>query len=98
MYPTADLLKDCQRLLKELEKDIRSQADGNAELASQYAAARKAGTTGITIGVWLSEQVTQAAVAWVLATVFVRFLEDNRLIEDAWISGPDDADQNRSRL
>jgi hypothetical protein len=98
MYPTADLLKDCQRLLKELEKDIRSQAHGNAELASQYAAARKAGTTGITIGVWLSEQVTQAAVAWVLATVFVRFLEDNRLIEDAWISGPDDADQNRSRL
>jgi hypothetical protein len=104
MYPTADLLKDCQRLLKELEKDLRAQADGDAALAAQYAAARKSGTTGIAIGAWLSEQVTQAAVAWVLATVFVRFLEDNRLIDQtsgeitAWISGPDDADQTRSRL
>jgi hypothetical protein len=104
MYPTADLLTDCQKLLKELEKDIRAQADGDAALAEQYAAARKSGTTGITIGAWLSEQVTQAAVAWVLATVFVRFLEDNRLIDQtsgeitAWISGPDDVDQTRSRL
>lgn len=104
MYPTADLLTDCQKLLKELEKDLRAQADGDAALAEQYASARKSGTTGITIGAWLSEQVTQAAVAWVLATVFVRFLEDNRLIDQAsgeitaWISGPDDADQTRSRL
>jgi hypothetical protein len=27
-------------------------------------------------------------VAWVLATVFVRFCEDNRLVAPVWISGP----------
>lgn len=30
----------------------------------------------------------QAAVAWLLGCVFVRFLEDNLLIDEAWIAGP----------
>ena len=30
---------------------------------------------------WRDDRVTQAAVAWVLTTVFVRFCEDNRLLE-----------------
>ena len=37
---------------------------------------------------WRDGEITQAAVAWVLACVFVRFLEDNGLIDQALISGP----------
>ena len=37
---------------------------------------------------WRDERVTQAAVAWVLACVFVRFCEDNRLIDHLALSGP----------
>ncbi len=102
MYDRALLLKDCQRLVTEVEKDIRGRIAGDAELTAQvqqqHATAIREKQTGATIGAWLGEQVTQAAVAWVLATVFVRFLEDNLLIDESWISGPDDADRTRSRL
>ena len=37
---------------------------------------------------WRDGEITQAAVAWVLGCVFVRFLEDNGLIDQALISGP----------
>ena len=39
---------------------------------------------------WRDGEITQAAVAWVLGCVFVRFLEDNALIDQALISGPGD--------
>ena len=37
---------------------------------------------------WRDDRVTQAAVAWVLTTVFIRFCEDNALLAPVWISGP----------
>ncbi|MGW5148222.1 BREX-2 system adenine-specific DNA-methyltransferase PglX [Rhodococcus koreensis] len=47
-----------------------------------------------TAGSWtdyLEEQLTQAAVGWLLTSVFVRFCEDNLLLGDTavWIAGPD---------
>ncbi len=36
---------------------------------------------------WLDAQVTQAAVAWVLGCVFVRFCEDNDLVDRRWLAG-----------
>ena len=39
---------------------------------------------------WREDRVTQVAVAWVLGTVFVRFCEDNDLIEYPVIAGPGD--------
>ncbi|MCP9485021.1 MAG: BREX-2 system adenine-specific DNA-methyltransferase PglX [Gaiellaceae bacterium MAG52_C11] len=36
---------------------------------------------------WERERITQAAVAWVLGCVFVRFLEDNALIDPPTLSG-----------
>jgi hypothetical protein len=43
--------------------------------------------------------VTQAAVAWILATVFVRFCEDNDLIASPWIAGPIEPEpEGRHRL
>lgn len=60
-----------------------------ARLRSEYDRARKLGRTAATWNAWLDERVTQVAVAWVLGTVFVRFCEDNRLIPEPYLTGPD---------
>ncbi|MEV8056932.1 SAM-dependent methyltransferase, partial [Streptomyces antimycoticus] len=59
------------------------------KLRAEYDEARKLGRTAATWNAWLDERVTQVAVAWVLGTVFVRFCEDNRLIEEPFLTGPD---------
>src|SRR5262245_1877848 len=38
---------------------------------------------------WHDDRVTQAAVAWVLTSVFIRFCEDNELVGPVWIAGPE---------
>jgi hypothetical protein len=39
---------------------------------------------------WLDGVLDQAAVAWVLGCVFVRFCEDNELVVPVWIGGPEE--------
>lgn len=79
------LLTDCQRQLKILESDLKAQAmalpELDALLRAEWSAARDAQRVGDAFEIWRGEQATQAAVHWVLGTVFVRFLEDNRLID-----------------
>ncbi|MGW2109819.1 BREX-2 system adenine-specific DNA-methyltransferase PglX [Streptomyces sp. NPDC001948] len=58
-------------------------------LRAEYDEARGLGRTAATWNAWLDERVTQVAVAWVLGTVFVRFCEDNRLIPDPYLTGPE---------
>ncbi|MDT3441471.1 BREX-2 system adenine-specific DNA-methyltransferase PglX [Pseudofrankia sp. BMG5.37] len=86
------LLKDTQRQVKALEKDLRAQVDAVAEvgakLKAEYDRAFEVGRTAATWSAWLGERVTQAAVAWVLGTVFVRFSEDNGLLVDPFLAGP----------
>ncbi|WP_395109991.1 BREX-2 system adenine-specific DNA-methyltransferase PglX [Actinomadura sp. SCN-SB] len=88
----AALLKDLRRQVTALEDDLRERTEaepGYGEaLRAEDDRARQARRTAATFGAWRDERVTQAAVAWVLATVFVRFCEDNRLIPDPWIAGP----------
>ncbi|MGA7979412.1 MAG: hypothetical protein WCA32_04200 [Chromatiaceae bacterium] len=92
MINATQLLKDLQRLLKELEDDLRDRvgavAEIDASLRDQYRAAKEAGRTGDAYEVWREAFLTQAAVAWILGCVFVRFLEDNALIETPLLSGP----------
>ena len=47
--------------------------------ATNTSAAQSAERTAQSYTEWRSDQITQAAVAWVLSCVFVRFLEDNHL-------------------
>jgi hypothetical protein len=79
------LLADCQRQLKLLENDLKAQATAlpelDASLRAEWEAARDAKRVGDAFEIWRGEQATQAAVHWVLGTVFVRFLEDNGLID-----------------
>lgn len=88
------LLKDLQRQVRALEGDIRARATEEKEVADrlrdEHARAVQVGRTAVSFTEWRDTQVTQAAVAWVLGTVFVRFCEDNGLITDPWISGPGD--------
>ncbi|MFJ3689809.1 BREX-2 system adenine-specific DNA-methyltransferase PglX [[Kitasatospora] papulosa] len=88
----AALLKDLRKQVTALEDDLRARTDSvdeyRMELEREYAAAREASRTAATYGAWRDERVTQAAAAWVLATVFVRFCEDNGLVDDPFIAGP----------
>jgi len=87
------LLDDLKQQVKAVETDLGRQVkalgDVGARLRAEYDQARKLGRTAATWTSWLDERVTQVAVAWVLGTVFVRFCEDNRLIPEPYLTGPD---------
>lgn len=72
------LLKDTRQLVKLLEYDIRERAE-TAEVSEQLRQQHARLRVKKPYRVWVEEQITDAAVTWVLRTVFVRFLEDNRL-------------------
>ena len=92
------LLDGLTRLLTATENNIRQRCDDdptvNQPLQERYAAARKTGRTGITFNVWREGEITQAGVAWLLACVFVRFLEDNDLLGEVYLAGPDERIQS----
>ncbi|WP_042176989.1 BREX-2 system adenine-specific DNA-methyltransferase PglX [Streptomyces sp. NBRC 110035] len=87
------LLNDLKQQVKAVEADLGRQVgalgDVGARLRAEYDQARKLGRTAATWTSWLDERVTQVAVAWVLGSVFVRFCEDNRLIPEPYLTGPD---------
>ena len=87
-----ELLSDLRRQLRLLERDLAARADSMPEMAAaleaEYQAARAAERTAATFRVWRAGELTQAAVAWLLGAVFVRFIEDNGLIDEPLISGP----------
>lgn len=88
------LLADLKAQVRALESDLRLNGVTNsttaAELRREWQTARDAQRTAATFEMWREDRVTQVAVAWVLGTVFVRFCEDNDLIEYPVIAGPGD--------
>ena len=92
MIDRKSLLFDLRRQLKRLEQDLAERAGSVPVMAdaleAEYRAAREAERTGDTFRAWCGGALTQAAVAWLLGCVFVRFLEDNALIKTALIAGP----------
>ncbi|MFO7564501.1 MAG: BREX-2 system adenine-specific DNA-methyltransferase PglX [Enhygromyxa sp.] len=86
------LPKRLQPALKALEKDLLERAkipSVEAGLRAAWESEKKAGETGQGFDPWRRARVTQIAVAWVLSVIFVRTLEDRRLI-DPRIAGPDE--------
>jgi hypothetical protein len=81
-------LKALQKQVALLEADLKPTGLASDRLKVEWRAAKSADRTAATFETWLGERVTQVAVAWVLATVFVRFCEDNGLIEYPFIAGP----------
>ncbi|MET9863967.1 BREX-2 system adenine-specific DNA-methyltransferase PglX [Streptomyces smyrnaeus] len=86
------LISHLRKQVLTLEEDLRERSDNverfRARLRSTYEQTGASFRTSGTYGAWRSERITQAAVAWVLGTVFVRFCEDNRLISQPFIAGP----------
>ena len=84
------LLRDLKRLATTIESDIRERLaatpDLDASLDNEWQAARNAGRMGATLHDFKEEAITQAAVHWLLMGVFIRFLEDNGLIDRPWLS------------
>ncbi|NEE18802.1 BREX-2 system adenine-specific DNA-methyltransferase PglX [Streptomyces sp. SID7499] len=76
-------------LPEERAERVRAAESVAGRLRAEYDQAFKLGRTGATWSAWLDERITQVAVAWVLGTVFVRFCEDNRLIPEPYLTGPD---------
>lgn len=92
MPSNPELLSSLQRVLGRLERDLRQRAESEPEirekLTAQYNKAKADRLTAAAYPVWRDEQITQIGVAWLLGGVFVRFLEDNDLLDHPWLSGP----------
>ena len=89
-----ELVAALKKQLAEVEKDLRTISEDEAnpwarQLREEYERARTVRRTALTWSQWRDGEVSLAGVAWVLASVFVRFCEDNGLIDRPWISGPD---------
>ncbi|MBI3156059.1 MAG: BREX-2 system adenine-specific DNA-methyltransferase PglX [Burkholderiales bacterium] len=95
MIQAPQLLADLVRQLKRLEDDLRQRVfDAGADvpalkpaLQAEWQAARDADRTAETFETWAEQVLTQAGVHWLLSCVFIRFIEDNALVERPWLSG-----------
>lgn len=81
-----------RKQVRTLEADLHQRSDNvdqyRDRLRGAYEQERAARRTAATYGVWRDAYITQAAVAWVLGTVFVRYCEDNELIAGPFVAGP----------
>ncbi|MEO2032276.1 MAG: BREX-2 system adenine-specific DNA-methyltransferase PglX [Planctomycetaceae bacterium] len=96
MINRQQLLSDLQDLLKQLEADLLERSDSadvaevGIQLRAEYDRAKQAERTAHNFEDWRADTITQTAAAWVLSCVFVRFLEDNRLIDPPRLAGTGD--------
>jgi hypothetical protein len=85
------LLSDLTRLLKRFEDDLRQRISDvlelKASLQAEWQAARDAERTAEPFDSWADQVITQAGVHWLLSCVFLRFIEDNELVERPWLGG-----------
>ncbi|MEU8004186.1 BREX-2 system adenine-specific DNA-methyltransferase PglX [Catellatospora sp. NPDC049111] len=86
-------LKALQSQVRRLVDDLRTQVPVTVgllpKLEKEYGEAKAAKRVGGTFETWLEDVLDQAAVAWVLGCIFVRFCEDNELVNGLWLGGPE---------
>lgn len=91
MINAPQLLTDLTKLLKRLEGDllqrIEEHADLKASLQAEWQAARDADRCAETFETWVDQVITQVGVHWLLSCVFLRFIEDNQLVDRPWLGG-----------
>lgn len=105
MINSSALLADLRGQLRLLEADLKQRAEDlsnpwGKRLREEHAEASRRERTGWSWVDWRDNEVDQAAVAWIVSTTFLRFCEDNDLLEGAkidglptavgWIAGPGD--------
>ncbi|HCY61921.1 MAG TPA: BREX-2 system adenine-specific DNA-methyltransferase PglX [Oxalobacteraceae bacterium] len=91
MINAPQLLSDLTKLLKRLEGDLLQRIDEVPEIKSslqaEWQAARDANRCAETFETWVDQVITQAGVHWLLSCVFLRFIEDNQLVDRPWLGG-----------
>ena len=92
MIDHAALLADLKGQVRVLEDDLRARSADVPEFAAalhdEWQKAHDAERIAAGYEQWLDGEITQAAVGWILGTVFLRFCEDNGLIELPYLAGP----------
>lgn len=85
------LLADLTRQLQALEADLRQRIDAEpalrATLQAEWQAATDSGRTNEPFATWADQVITQAGVHWLLSCTFLRFVEDNHLVDRPWLGG-----------
>lgn len=91
MINATPLLSDLTKLLKRLEGDLLERIEQTptlkASLQTEWQAARDADRCAETFETWADQVITQAGVHWLLSCVFLRFIEDNQLVDRPWLGG-----------
>lgn len=91
MINATPLLSDLTKLLKRLEGDLLERIEQTPELKTslqtEWQAARDADRCAETFETWADQVITQAGVHWLLSCVFLRFIEDNQLVDRPWLGG-----------
>ena len=86
------LLADLRRLRADIEDDLQARCREHPGLEAHLRGVHRKAVaherTAETYDSWRDEHLTQVAVAWILGCVFVRFLEDNALVDPPRLSGP----------
>jgi hypothetical protein len=91
----ATLTAELKPQLALLVDDMRERLSSDIELTDRWRAQHREAVaqerTAVSWTDWCDDQLTQAAVGWLLTSVFVRFCEDNLLLGDTavWITHPD---------
>ena len=93
MTATQALTTALQQQVLLLEDDLRARVAADPGLDARWKQEHKQALdkerTAASWTAWRDDRVTQAAVAWVLTSVFIRFCEDNGLVGPVWIAGPE---------
>ena len=91
MLDIKTLLPELKKLVTDLSEDLLARSTATAEvdagLREAFTQIEKGGRTAQAFEVWREDYLDQVAVAWVLGCVFVRFMEDNHLIDECWLAG-----------
>jgi hypothetical protein len=90
MIDAGKLLTELKRLREVLDADLRETHGSGAQRDAVQAEWREAfdlGRTRDTFEAFLEGAFDQAVVHWVLGCVFLRFLEDNRLVDRHFCPG-----------
>ncbi len=93
MVDAKRLLADLKKLRRMMEVDLRrhhATSPGRDAAHAEWRAAFDAKRTSDTFETFWTAAIDQAAVHWLLGLVFLRFLEDNGLLDRPLLAGSGD--------
>ena len=90
-----DDISSLRNLVTTTQDDLLRQIDEDDDLYDELHDAweeqKESDRTADSFTDWSERYTEQVAVHWVLTSVFVRYLEDNGLIDEVWLAGMGDA-------